>query len=196
MHLLSLPKRKESSHFVPKHKKSREIPPVPARFIADLELDDKVYKPDFELTTRYQGFSKELTRISLLGLGIYGFLLKWGEGVSGNNPVVHTMALHPLVSAAGIVGFAVCAICGLFHGFFGTKCLGYQLVISRYFGRLEGDRWDDEKKSVFREIIKTQQRKQRRILRIGNWLLWTSTVALGFGAVFVAICSSLVLFRR
>jgi hypothetical protein len=52
------------------------ISPIPAQSIADLELDEKVYKPDFEITAKYQAFSKELSRIALLGLGVYGFLIK------------------------------------------------------------------------------------------------------------------------
>lgn len=56
--------------------KQDTISPIPAKSLADLELDDKIYKPDLEITDRFQGVSKELVRISLLGLGLYGYLIK------------------------------------------------------------------------------------------------------------------------
>jgi len=85
------------------------LSPYPARSIADLELDDRVYKADFEITNRYQGFSKELVRISLLGLGVYGFLIKEGKAIPATE-------VQKVVAMCGAVAFALCAACALMHG--------------------------------------------------------------------------------
>lgn len=153
-----------------------EISPVPARSIHDLEFDEKVYKPDLEITDRCQVFSNELVRISLLGLGAYGLLIKMVAGETGKE-FLKALREHQLLAIIGVVAFAICAGCGLLHGFLFTKFLRYQLVISRYFGRLEGTRWDEKAKDGFRKIIQTQQTAQKSILLIANRFLVASTLA-------------------
>src|SRR6267142_2179558 len=162
-----------------------EISPIPARTIADLELEERVYKPDFEITARYQAFSKELVRISLLGLAVYGFLIKLGTEQSS---ILDALRKHSIIAALGVVAFASCAAFALIHGFLATKCLGYQLIISRYFARLEGDRWEEKSKESFRGIIRQKQREQKSILQVGNSSLLVATIALIGGATMVALC--------
>jgi hypothetical protein len=177
--------------------KQNAISPIPAKTIADLELEEKVYKPDFEITEKFQGFSKELVRISLLGLTVYGFLIKMAADEPGDKRLfLQAIRDHNLLATAGIIAFASSAACALMHGFLATKCLQHQLVISRYFGRLEGDRWDDDAKKEFREIIQSQQTAQRSVLRWGTRFLLIATTALISGSIMVGLCSGLVLFSR
>jgi len=177
--------------------KQDAISPIPARSIEDLELDDKVYKPDLEITDRFQGFSKELVRISLLGLGLYGFLIKMAADEQRDKPFLwEALRRHPTLAATGVVAFALCAACALFNGYLANKCLAHQLVISRYFGRLKGDRWDKDAKESFRKIIQERQNAQRLVLRIGTSLLFLATLALIAGAVLFGWCSGLVLFGK
>jgi hypothetical protein len=163
------------------------ISPIAAKTIADLELDEKVYKPDFEITSKFQSFSKELVRISLLGLGVYGFLIK-SVGKHYVTP------FQKIVGLLGVVAFATSAACALWHGLLSSRCLHHQLVISRYFGRLEGDRWDECAKEAFRVEIRRQQMEQRAVLTSGNWYLLAATGSLIAGAGMVCLCSILVLF--
>ena len=166
----------------------RPLSRYPAKSIADLQLDDKIYSADLAISDRFQALSKELVRISVLGLGVYGFLIK--EVHAGS-----ILPTHPYIVISGLASFAVCASGALLHSFFSNQCLGYQLVISRYFGRLEGDRWDDGMKEKFREEIKLQQRSQRSMLIVGNYCLLVATVALIFGAVLVAICACIAIWQ-
>jgi len=174
-----------------------EISPIAARSISDLELDEKFYKPDLEITARFQAFSKEMVRISLLGLGVYGFLIKMAVDEPGQeHHFLHALREHQVIAAFGVAALAICAACALANGFLSAKCLGYQLTISRYFGRLEGERWDTEHKKSFKKIIEEQQKSQKSILRLGNYLLLAATIALIVGAAIVAVCSGLVLFGK
>ena len=171
--------------------------PVPAQAIADLELDERVYAPDFEITARYQSFSKELVRISLLGLGVYGFLIKTAADEPGSEHMfLRALRNHPVVAAVGIIAFATCAACGLIHGFLATRCLGYQLVISRYLTRLEGSRWTEAAKVSFRDVIKERQIDQEAILRLGNSFLLAATIALIGGAGMVAFSLALEILGK
>jgi hypothetical protein len=140
-------------------------------------------------------FSKELVRISLLGLGVYGILIKMTTDEHGSR-FLDALREHRTVPGAGVAAFAVCAGCALFHGFLATKCLGHQLVIARYFGRLEGARWSERYHELFRDIIRRQQQRQKLVLRAGNLLLWISTIALISGAVCAASCFALVIFNK
>lgn len=167
------------------------ISPYPAKTIADLELDEKVYKADFEISGKFQSFSKELVRISGLGLGVYGFLIK-----SGFEQRFLATTAQKIMASGGVAAFAICAACALLHGFMSSQCLGHQLVISRYFGRLEGSRWDEHLKETFRQEIRRQQVQQRSVLILGNRLLLAATISLMCGAGLVAICSSLALFKH
>ncbi|HEY5039128.1 MAG TPA: hypothetical protein VIJ93_08670 [bacterium] len=176
--------------------KPNAISPKPARTIADLELDEKVYKPDFEITEKFQAFSKELVRISLLGLGVYGFLIKMAADEKGDKHLfLQAMRDQKIPAMMGVVAFALCAASALFQGFLATKCLSHQLIISRYFGRLEGNRWDEKDKESFRNTIKENQVAQKCVLKWGGWLLFTATIALICGAVLMGLCSGLVLFN-
>jgi hypothetical protein len=158
------------------------ISPYPAKTIADLELDDKVYKPDFEITSKFQGFSKELVRISLLGLGFYGFLIRLAS-----EQRIHATRIQEIVGLCGVGAFAISAGCGLVHGLMTSQCLGHQLVISRYLGRLEGNRWDEHHKEDFREEIRRQQKEQKIVLIQGNRFLLVATLALIIGALLIAV---------
>jgi|HubBroStandDraft_6_1064221.scaffolds.fasta_scaffold56074_3 hypothetical protein len=173
----------------------RAISPYPARSIADLELEDKVYRPDFEISSKFQALSKELVRISLLGLGVYGFLLKLATDTPSGGVYLRALQKDKYIVLGGTVAFAICAAGGLLHSFLSNQCLGHQLVISRYFGRLEGNRWDERQKEHFREEIRRQQKSQRSVLIFGNSCLLLATIALICGAVLTAVCSSLMLFR-
>jgi|ERR1017187_97678 hypothetical protein len=173
-----------------------DISPIAAKTIADLELDEKMYKPDFEITEKFQGFSKELVRISLLGLGVYGFLIKLGTEEKGTaQKFLMALQQHKFLAGTGVAAFALCAGCALFHGYETARCLAYQLIIARYLNRLEGDRWSPQDKDRFRDVIKEKQRCQKGVVKVGTVLLFTATTSLVVGAVLVAVCSVLVLFR-
>jgi hypothetical protein len=179
--------------------KQVEVSPVPVKGIADLELDEKVYKPDFEITAKFQAFSKELVRIAFLGIGAYGVLIKMAtEDSASKQRFMQSLQQyhHLLFAVAGVVAFAICAACALFHGLLASKCLAHQLNISRHLGRLESDRWADSDKELSRAYIKRQQTAQKSGLRIGSVLFFTATLSLAVGAASVAFCSVLVLLNK
>jgi hypothetical protein len=171
------------------------ISPIPATTTADLRLDEQVYKPDFEITEKFQSFSKELVRISLLGLGAYGFLIKMAADQGGDR-YLEALRIHKVLAVLGVAAFAICASCALLNGFLATKCLAHQLIIARYFGRLDGDRYDEHTKESFRDVIQEHQRAQKRVLRFGNGCLLAATLALIGGGILFAFCSGLVLFKK
>ncbi len=187
--------RSSDSNSVLHRKYTKAISPIAATSLDDFKLDENVYKPDFELTERFQGFSKELVRMSLLGLGIYGFLIKLAAE-QGGDKYLEALRIHKILATLGVAAFAISAACALLNGYFATQCLAHQLIISRYFARLAGDRYDKEAKETFRIVIQKQQKTQRRVVEVGKGLLLAATISLISGAILVAFCSGLVLFRK
>jgi hypothetical protein len=135
-------------------------------------------------------------RISLLGLGSYGFLIKLSVGPPASAMYDQAIQRHSVMIACGVLAFAVCAASVLLNGFLATKCLSHQLVISRYLGRLDGNRWDETAKGSFLRIIREQQRAQLSVLTLGGQSLLLATVALATGAVLTAVCSALVILKH
>jgi hypothetical protein len=146
---------------------------------------------DLDVAGKYEAFTKELVRISFLGLGIYGFLVKAATAESGSSiGVVGTvLKAHYVLALTGILCFFISAGCALFHSFLGTKCMSYQLVILRYFGRRDSGNWDEIHREKFKEIIREKQTQQKSLLRLQSWLLGLATFSLILGALMVVLCT-------
>jgi hypothetical protein len=126
----------------------------------------------------------------------YRFLVKTAtsEHGSGEGMFADGLRAHYVVALAGIACFALCAGCALWHSFLATRCMSYQLVIVRYFGRLEGNRWEETHKEKFKEIIGRKQREQKSLLELSRLLLWSATASLVAGALMVVLCTALTVF--
>src|SRR5437899_13092822 len=78
-----------------------------------IEIKEAQIKYDFELLDRYQKYSSEILRLSLIGIGAYAFLLKEGNGdffrLIANNPT------SKYFSVGSIASFALAVACTLIH---------------------------------------------------------------------------------
>jgi hypothetical protein len=172
--------------------KQIDISPVPAQSLEDYIIDENVYKADFEIGERFKSFSKELCRLSLLGLTAFGFLIKLAVD-SADKSLMHSLQLHRVFAIIGVASFALCAACALSDSYLGSKCLHYQLNILRHLKRLESDRWVDSDKAKSRSFVLKERTAQADALRLGSLLLLISTFSLVAGATSVAVCSTMVL---
>lgn len=81
-------------------------------------LAEAAYAADFALLDRYQGFSKELLRIALLGVAVFGFLLEQ-FGLAWISPSGRVLATGSLVLLTLSAGFALAhrylSSDGMFH---------------------------------------------------------------------------------
>jgi len=141
---------------------------------------------------RLSGAPGEL--LSLLGLGVYGFLIKLA---TDNQSSAYNYAIrhHKVLAVCGVAAFAICTACALMHGFMSSQCLGYQLLISRYFGRLEGGPLVRTGQEVVSRGDSAPAGGARIVLVRGNHFLLIATFALTVGAGLVALWCDLVLFE-
>jgi hypothetical protein len=147
--------------------------------LATVKVDEDLIKPDLALMEKYQNFSSELLRLSLLGLGVFGFLFKGKEYFS---KLSGSHLLEKGLSGLSIICFAIGVGAALFHRYYSTDSLARQI---RYL-RLA---------AASRESEMQKQRKawRNQLARSGTCLV-VSSAALGLAALFLALVF-LVLLR-
>jgi hypothetical protein len=174
---------------------------IPAKTIADIEVPDGAYKPDFELTDRFQGFAAELLRLALLGIAGYGFLisdvlmkLRENSSPSVGSALLSRKDLAWLLGV-GIVALGSAAGCALVYRLWSTSCLGHQLSIVRTLKRMEQANWSSDERVMNEIRLKEDRAAQREILSTCHWFLKIAATSLGIGAIAVVLAFVLILKR-
>jgi hypothetical protein len=171
---------------------------VPAKSLKDIELDDKLYKADFELSGRYDTLATELERLALLGIGAYGFFIS-KAGMDKAGPPTNLLigfAEHRYVALSGLVAFAISAACALYCSYLNSRCLKLQIDILRLLGRGESERWQDaDERASNSANLASDRAAQRRMLKQGRDLIFVAIVSLMVGAFATVVSFVLALFR-
>ncbi|HEY0059484.1 MAG TPA: hypothetical protein VGB56_10120, partial [Flavisolibacter sp.] len=110
---------------------TNDLPTRPGgRFLKDIELDEKIWKPDFDIVSRYQSFETEIIRLSLLGIAGYGFLI---SQIKMPDPaqLFGILKQEKGFLMFGLVTLGLSLAIALAHRFLSTSCLFYQVNILR-----------------------------------------------------------------
>lgn len=162
---------------------------LPPKYLSDTPLPRESYEIDLEVLDRYQSFSAELLRVSLLGLTGYGFLITTAAG-SGVAAPIHTVRYS---LAIGAVLLAAAAACALGHRYFSTD------AIAHHVRRLRLQRFIDEHHSSpsMQDALATAQHEAECLkddLARCRWLLIWCVRALLLGTTCVALAFAQLLF--
>lgn len=162
------------------------------RSLTEVSLEESTYKADLEVTDRYQNFSAELLRAALLGIGVFGFLLK--EVIL--NEKGQANYLHPFISArswfvGGLAGLAFSAAFALAHRYVSSDCIAYQI---RYL-RLKSARDEALKNGAAGRDTASKRNEEMQIekdrlavrLKRGGHTLLIAAVTLALGVALIAI---------
>src|SRR3954454_13431881 len=89
---------------------------VTSKSLKDIELDENLYKADFELSGRYDTLATELERLALLGIGAYGFFVSKAGIDKVGDPTDRLLGFvkHPIFPSLGLLAFALSAACALY----------------------------------------------------------------------------------
>ncbi|MCP4610139.1 MAG: hypothetical protein GY845_15630 [Planctomycetes bacterium] len=112
----------------------RENSPLAQPETAYGDLNEKQYKAEVELADRYQGFTTELVRLSLLGIAVFGFLYKevfWGFD-SKEHPNIQIDCVKELASWS-IFLFGICTLFALVFRYFSAESTRYYIEGLRFF---------------------------------------------------------------
>ncbi len=168
-------------------------------YLGSLDVGEERYRADFEILDRYQKFSAELLRLSLLAIGGYGFLMSSVvfsvRMDSAQSALVFLPAFHAhaglLVSGAVLLG--LCALTSLAHRYFSTDCMSHHIRRVRLIQRnlVEAD----ERKQGARDAeIGKEASLLHADFALCRWLLILSGGLLGLGALCFATAVALILY--
>jgi hypothetical protein len=160
------------------------------KYLGGLRLDEDIYKVDLAVLDRYQAFSGELLRLSLLGIAGYGFLitnvfLKSNGGSSGFVTQVPRYVMN-IALPAGAVVLALSAMTALGHRYFSTDCITHYVRRIRLFKKQDGLPEDDPQREIVAKIIVVEEMSLEKDLKRCKWLLTSSSIFLLLGAACVA----------
>ncbi|MEG9434911.1 hypothetical protein JAO29_01805 [Edaphobacter sp. HDX4] len=157
---------------------------LPARSMQDLALQDDVTRPDFELGQHDLELSKELTRLSFLGIAGYGFLIK--EVVLRGDVELRALVSTKWFTVPGVILLGIAAGSSLWHAQTATHCLDLQVEICRLLQRKTNDGWEPEERSQNDEDLGTRRNEQSKVIKKKRLLLGIAVWALILGGLIVA----------
>ncbi len=170
---------------------------LPAKSLKDIEVDERLYKADFDLSGRYDALATELERLALLGIGAYGFFVSKAGMDKVGDPTQALLGFvkHPSFPSLGLLAFALSAACALYCKYLNSRCLKLQLDILRLLGRGESDRWQVTSEQEANASNLAEFRAiQSRMLRRGRDLIFVAVVSLIIGASATVVSFVLALF--
>ena len=156
-----------------------------AKKLNDVDIPEASWKADFDIVERYQSFSNEMMRISLLGIAGYGFLIK--EICMKDSKFYSMLQILKSSFGIGIICLLVTLIFSLAHRFTSTACLYHQIQIMRGLKRLENLHWSEEEKKDELLFIENCRKRQREISNYSHYILITASVGFVLGFLFIII---------
>lgn len=159
-------------------------PTLAAKSVKDLALDDDITRPDFELGQRDFDLSKELTRLSLLGIAGYGFLIK-EIGLKGD-PFLKAMISAEWLMVLGLLSLGVATASSLFLSRAATHCLDLQVVICRLLQRRSNDGWTKEEEIQNEKDLEESRSEQKKLISHKRRWMELAVAALVVGGLSVA----------
>lgn len=165
-----------------------EIETDPTTMYAD--LCEKQYKAELELLDRFLLFSAELVRISLLGIAVFGFLIKEVFFDQAGNPISKPSIW---LSALGVLALAVSAALALAHRYYATDAFRYYLYGLR---TLSIDATDEKPKERAQRLERTRVHLSKRDSWLARciWFKILSVASLALGAVLIALAFAVILW--
>jgi hypothetical protein len=157
----------------------------PAKHLSDVDIPDASWKPDFDITDRYQSYANELMRLSILGIAGYGFLIK--EIYMSPNRHIFNLRNQENYLLFGAIFLGLSLSFVLAHRFYSTQCLYYQIVIMRSLKRLGNHHWTDEEKKTEEHFLKKFRKTQTKLSLISHYIIYCSAIFFALGFLFVFI---------
>ena len=175
--------------------------PELVRSLMDMALPKDAYEADLAVTDRYQQFSAEMLRLSLAGIGVFGFVFK--DVVLSKEGGEHYALAFSHASwcfASGLVVLAISAGFSLAHRYYASDCIGIQISYLRAMRardermKATGDR--DVNALRHNAKMKDEKTQLRKVLKRCAWILGLAAAFLCIGVTFIATGLALTLFLK
>ena len=151
------------------------------------KLEESKYKAELDLVDRYRAFVAELLRLSLAGIGVFGFLYQHIFSSLDSKPlaadVVTKIIWAKELSGIGVLVFSLCTACALVFRFFATEGARYYIEALRFLPGQEGLPFAADQRD---RAIKSLEIRHRRIV-FCQWFKGFAAFFLGLGSFLIAI---------
>jgi hypothetical protein len=153
-------------------------------------LTEGNYKAELELVDRYQLFTAEILRLSLLGIAVFGFLYKiMFPGVTPSN-LSPSIGSAKILAALGIIMFGISAASALIFRYFATEGLRFYIEALRFMpGKLDCTQESLNNVTLAQESLNERKSK----INVCIWSKATAAFTLGLGGFLVALALFLLL---
>lgn len=162
--------------------------------LGSVEINETQIKYDFELLDRYQSFSSEILRLSLIGIGVYAFLLKEANGIFRS---IADQSSVRYFSVASIVSFTIAVAFTLVHRYYSSDCMAYHLRYLRIKKLLKTSLEDVSRDKLDKAEAEQKAEKSDRnaILQLCEVTIAGSALFLGLGTICLAFSLLTILFK-
>jgi DMSO reductase anchor subunit len=143
-------------------------------------------KHDWELLDRYQAFSAELLRVSLLGIAGVGYLVTQLTAKDSTLRVDVTKPETILYFWLTLLVLGVAAAAALGHRYVSADSMACHIKLLRMRLR-EAEKSEAEKSDAKKREIEREKRSRDRRLKVSGLLLLIAALALGLGALVLAL---------
>jgi hypothetical protein len=166
--------------------------PKPVRSLIEIPLPKETYEADLEVTDRYQKFSAEILRLSLAGIGVFGFVLK--EIVFNKEAIdatdYGTAFLQALWwFACGLLSLGLAAALALAHRYYASDCIAIQVHYLRAKIARENPSPDSDPSEAakFNSKMQADAKDLKWTLKLCGWILFSAATALGLGIALITL---------
>lgn len=153
---------------------------------ATVEIPQARYQADLELHDRYIGFSSELLRLAVTGIGAVGFLIA---------ALIHNGQLPPPLRSpwfvwpglAALICLAFAAAFALAHRYFASDGMYHHLRAIKLLILIEANGHQTEEQIALTGAASSDESIRNRAFNRSGWLLLLSAVLLGAGISAVGV---------
>ena len=109
---------------------------LPSSGLIGSSLEESKYKPDFQVLDRYQKYSAELLRLSLLGIAGYGYIIKEVLNVCDAKEIAMRQAVldYKWMLMCGVVALGMSSGLALAHRGLSSESIAYLIAFLRASG--------------------------------------------------------------
>lgn len=165
------------------------------KYLSSIPIEEDHYKVDFIILEKYQNFSSEILRLSLLGLTVYGFLITdviFKITDSEKKYIfIGPFSANKWLLFIGAIFLVLTALLSLGHRYFSTDCMTHFIRSFRLRKRLS--ELENQEKNEHLEIIrikksiKTEEMSFEKDLSHCKWFLLSAGLFLILGILLITI---------
>ncbi len=166
------------------------------KYHGGIPLKSDVYEADFAIVDKYQSFSAEILRLSLLGIAGYGFLIANIVLKAPDERAFLAEFSKPETVWALIIGtmaLGLSAAAALAHRYYATDCITHFVRSLRAESHKPSTSKADSKRNPG-EIIRDEQKSLEDDVALCRYFLIASSLFLAVGASCVALSFAFTLY--